>query len=196
MSQRGVERLRRRLSPSRTVEKSKSRSLMPEKMLRSSTTATLVLDTNVVLDWLWFRDPNCAVLNQAIQFNSVRWLATSAMRDEFRHVVGRGLPTRHAIDAASALQSWDRWAHMVAYDPEGSAPSGMRCTDPDDQKFIDLAWSSKAEALLSRDRAVLRLARRAAVQGLHIVTADVWRQRRLQTYLAQTDLMPPTGERA
>ena len=51
----------------------------------------------------------------------------------------------------------------------------MRCTDADDQKFIDLALGARAVALLSADRAVLRLARRAAAFGLVITTVAGWR---------------------
>jgi predicted nucleic acid-binding protein len=41
-----------------------------------------------------------------------------------------------------------------------------RCTDPDDQKFIDLAASRTGSLLLSRDRAVLKLARKLSTLGL------------------------------
>jgi predicted nucleic acid-binding protein len=54
------------------------------------------------------------------------------------------------------------------------APFGMRCTDADDQKFIDLALAERAVALLSADRAVLRLARRASAWGLAITRASAW----------------------
>jgi predicted nucleic acid-binding protein len=38
----------------------------------------------------------------------------------------------------------------------------LRCADPDDQKFIDLAVQHKAQ-LLSKDRAVLCMAKRLQV---------------------------------
>jgi len=50
----------------------------------------------------------------------------------------------------------------------------LRCSDGDDQKFIDLAVASGAIWLISRDRAVLRLARRASAFGLAIVTPERW----------------------
>jgi len=37
-----------------------------------------------------------------------------------------------------------------------------RCSDPDDQKFIDLAGAVRAQGLVSKDRAVLKLRRRCA----------------------------------
>jgi predicted nucleic acid-binding protein len=37
-----------------------------------------------------------------------------------------------------------------------------RCSDPDDQKFLALAAAAGAAALVSKDRAVLKLRRRCA----------------------------------
>ena len=37
-----------------------------------------------------------------------------------------------------------------------------RCSDPDDQKFIELAAAVPAQGLVSKDRAVLKLRRRCA----------------------------------
>ena len=54
-------------------------------------------------------------------------------------------------------------------------PPTLRCSDIDDQKFIDLAVAARAVALLSADRAVLRLARRASAWGLAITTVERWR---------------------
>jgi predicted nucleic acid-binding protein len=51
---------------------------------------SVVLDTNVVLDWLLFNDPSVAKLAAAVVGGRVRWLATAAMRDELTHVLGRG----------------------------------------------------------------------------------------------------------
>jgi predicted nucleic acid-binding protein len=50
----------------------------------------------------------------------------------------------------------------------------LRCTDPDDQMFVDLAHAAGARWLVSRDRAVLRLARRAAAFGIAITAPEGW----------------------
>jgi predicted nucleic acid-binding protein len=134
----------------------------------------IVLDTNVVLDWLYFRDPRCDALAEAVSADRVRWIATAAMRDEIEHVLERGSLGSHRPDgAASVREGWQRWATMVEGTP-AVAPLAMRCTDVDDQKFIDLALAARAVALLSADRAVLRLARRSATQGLAITTVSAW----------------------
>ena len=136
--------------------------------------ARVVLDTNVVLDWLYFADPRCTALGDAVAAGRVRWIASAAMLDEIEHVVARGrLGTRWPDGPASVRDGWRRWATMVDEAPT-AAPFDMRCTDPDDQKFIDLALAARAAALLSADRAVLRLARRARACGLAITTVSRW----------------------
>ncbi|MEO7151649.1 MAG: PIN domain-containing protein [Burkholderiaceae bacterium] len=135
----------------------------------------LVLDTNVVLDWLYFRDPRCDALARTIRTGRACWLASGAMHDELAHVLGRGVRTigERAGDAAAVLAGWRRWATPLERDGR-AVPPGLRCSDADDQKFIDLAWQVGASALLSRDRAVLKLARRAALHGLRICDVDRW----------------------
>ena len=135
----------------------------------------IVLDTNAVLDWLYFRDPRCAALAEAVTTSRVSWIASAAMRDEIEHVLARGSLGDHRPEgAASVREGWQRWATMVDADPPAS-PAALRCSDADDQKFIDLALAARAVALLSADRAVLKLARRASAWGLAITTVERWR---------------------
>ena len=53
-------------------------------------------------------------------------------------------------------------------------PPPCRCSDPDDQKFIDLALHAGARWLLSHDKAVLRLAAPARRLGLQILPPARW----------------------
>jgi len=133
----------------------------------------LVLDTNVVLDWLVFRNPACAPLVEALEAGRVRWVGTAAMRDELSHVLGRGTLAPWQPDLEAIAEAHRRWAQLV----EASAaptPARLRCADPDDQKFIDLAAQLGDACLLSRDRAVLKLARRAREAGFAILTPEAW----------------------
>ncbi len=128
-----------------------------------------MLDTNIVLAWLLFEDPGCERLDAAIVAARLRWVASAAMRDELVHVLGRGIANGRKRDARSVLERWERWA-MIVEPSDRPSPRDLRCSDTDDQKFIDLALQVGASALVSRDRAVLKLARRAALHGLTIVT--------------------------
>ena len=140
----------------------------------SADTPRIVLDTNAVLDWLYFRDARCAGLADAVTTGRIRWFASPSMRDEIEHVMTRGSLGDRWFDGTAAVRDgWQRWVTMVEADA-AAAPAALRCSDVDDQKFIDLALAVRAVALLSADRAVLRLARRAIPWGLAITTVDRW----------------------
>jgi len=53
-------------------------------------TPIIVLDTNVVLDWLLFQNAECAAIEAHVVSGRIRWHATAAMRDELTHVLARG----------------------------------------------------------------------------------------------------------
>jgi putative PIN family toxin of toxin-antitoxin system len=131
---------------------------------------TVVLDTNVVLDWLLFADTSVAALAAAVVARQVRWLATTSMRDELAAVLRRGLADDRHTDPADVLAAWDAHATLVPPSPAHR----LHCTDADDQKFIDLALREGARWLVSRDRALLRLRRPALVLGLAVVKPQGW----------------------
>jgi len=135
--------------------------------------ASVVLDTNVVLDWLVFRNSRCEPLVQAIEEGRLRWLVTEPMRDELAHVLSRGVVEAWSPDRPQLWESWHRLSETVPLPVILGDSLRLRCTDPDDQKFIDLAVSN-AQWLISRDRAVLKLARRAQRLGIRIVTPERW----------------------
>lgn len=134
----------------------------------------IVLDTNVVFDWLVFADPACAPLRDAIERRLIRWIATPRMRDECFHVIGRGALDGWAPNTTTVQAAWADHCSIVE-SPPGGTPLGLpRCSDADDQMFIDLAVACRARWLLSRDRAVLRLAGRLARLGVAPVTPEAW----------------------
>jgi uncharacterized protein len=133
----------------------------------------IVLDTNVVLDWLLFADPGVRALATAIEQGRLRWIATAAMRGEFAHVLGRGLAAAHGAEAAGFNLTWEQFCVEHPSAPPAAAP--LRCTDADDQKFLDLALAAGARWLVSRDRALLKLRPKAAALGLAILAPSQWR---------------------
>ena len=137
----------------------------------------LVLDTNVVLDWLAFGNPVGPPIASALTSGRYRWLCTRAMRDELADVVARGSLARWAIDAHAVLAVFDALGVCLAAPPPLAAER-LHCADPDDQPFIDLAIAHRVHALLTRDRAVLRLAARARPFGVLIAAPEAWLQQR------------------
>ena len=139
----------------------------------------LVLDTNIVLDTLVFRDPRTHALHAAVFDEPVMpdllWLATAPMREELARVlVYPHIAVRlafHGLQAAQILSQFDARARIVPVAPKAPAT----CKDPDDQKFIDLAVSHGA-TLLSKDKAVLCMRKRLVKLGVVDVDVGVeWR---------------------
>jgi putative PIN family toxin of toxin-antitoxin system len=154
--------------------------LSPEKSYQVSTSShestlfLVVLDTNVLLDWLIFRNPALLPLADALAEQRLQWVATEAMREEMAHVLARGVGERWTVDEAHWQGAWARHARLL---PEPVAPLTLpRCSDPDDQKFIELAITARARWLLTRDRALLKLARRAQGHGVEILTPERWNE--------------------
>jgi predicted nucleic acid-binding protein len=135
---------------------------------------SLVLDTNVVLDWLVFRHPSCAGLSEHLAAGRLCWIVSTNFRDELDHVLGRGVARSHSPDLPMIWSTWDRLGKVVEPVEVLGPATRIRCTDSDDQKFIDLALGHGARWLLSRDRAVLKLARRTRPLGLEILTPEAW----------------------
>lgn len=121
----------------------------------------LVIDTNVALDLLVFRDPSTAALQQALAGGEWRWIATGGMRGEFERVLGYpAIAARLQLLQATAQQMLDEFDRRVCL-VESAPRAPLACRDPDDQPFIDLAVQH-ACMLLSKDAAVLALAGRLA----------------------------------
>ena len=137
----------------------------------------IVLDTNVCLDLWVFADPRVRALHAALKAGAVQAVTDTACRDEWHRVLR--YPQLRLGDAA-------RRAHADAFDalvirlpddadPDQTAARLPRCADPDDQKFLQLALSSGARWLLSRDNDLLALDRRMQRDGLFgIVSPQLW----------------------
>jgi predicted nucleic acid-binding protein len=133
-----------------------------------------VLDSNTVFDWLLFRHPDGLAIGAAVAAGRLRWLATAAMRDELMHVLARGGFERWQPDPVAIVADWARHCVEMPTPSLADPTARFRCTDADDQKFIDLALSTQARWLLTRDRAVLKLAKRLREVGTEVLTPAAW----------------------
>ena len=133
----------------------------------------LVLDTNATLDWLVFGDEGMDAVAAAIESGAVRWLATPRMREELLRTLCYPQLAKWKPDCERTLTRFDRWSGTVP-EPMSTRSHALICTDPDDQVFIDLALARNASWLLTRDRALLKLKRRAAGRGLQIAPPESW----------------------
>jgi predicted nucleic acid-binding protein len=153
-------------------------------------TSFAVLDSNVVLDWLYFGDERVAAVAAAIECGTLKWLASAAMREELLHVLGRGIASP---PSAPPDRLWATWKRLcVEHEEPSHLPQHrMRCTDRDDQKFIDFALAYRAGWLITRDRALLKLARRASAARLSIVTPEQWTARIASDSVRSAAMAPP-----
>lgn len=125
----------------------------------------IVFDTNVLLDFWVFEDPRALPLRAALEAGRVQAWRSGPCVDELSDVLSRPRFALSNERRCTILRHWDRLARPC--DRVGAAP--FTCTDPADQKFLDLAHSTHAGWLVTKDRALLKLARRARAGGLQIV---------------------------
>jgi putative PIN family toxin of toxin-antitoxin system len=133
----------------------------------------LVLDTNVLLDLFVFHDPRWAALHLALQHGKAQAVTRADCRDEWRHVLRYPhLPLSEETRPAAEAQ-FDALISMVTA-AAGSTPLPA-CSDRDDQKFLELARDAQASMLVTKDKALLKLARRTAKAGMfRILTPQAW----------------------
>ena len=84
---------------------------------------------------------------------------------------------RFALDDRArqrALDDFDRLIFIIDTDQPTDITLPI-CKDRDDQKFLELAATSSAHYLVSKDKALLKLARRIRKLGLfEIITPEQW----------------------
>lgn len=120
----------------------------------------LVIDTNVVLDLLHFDDATARPLRLALETGRVRCAVSEATLGELQRVLAY---PEFGLDAARQAGLFARYQALAVVAAAAAAVPGLPlCSDPDDQKFIELAAAVQAQALVSKDRAVLKLRRRCA----------------------------------
>jgi len=119
----------------------------------------LVLDTQIWLDWLVFDDPGVRRLRNAVHLGRAEVVLDAACDAELERVLAYDLG-KHSISREAQIAALEQ-ARRLARRVEKVAVKGLpQCGDPDDQKFIELAAATKADALVTKDRELLRMKRR------------------------------------
>jgi len=130
----------------------------------------LILDTNILLDLFFFRDPATAYLSAQLRDQRVDVMASDALIREFSGVLKRASFALSENQQRGILQDWLQQTTVI----EGPAiePAPWKCRDKTDQMFLDLAYSCRPATLISKDKQVLKLAKRAAKDQVRI-TSDL-----------------------
>jgi putative PIN family toxin of toxin-antitoxin system len=135
---------------------------------------TLIVDTNVWLDWLLFNDDCVLELKQLHSKNRIRIIATHQMRAELEEVIHRAeigpkfIARSQFSTLAAIMHEFDRLVVLLPTPP--TVFDAPQCKDGDDQIFLDLAIVESAN-LISKDRAVLAMAKKfKAMYGVEVIT--------------------------
>lgn len=128
----------------------------------------LVIDTNVCLDLFIFNDPRCANLMARLQAGDVEAVTCERCKNEWLRVLEY---PQLALDAAmreKAHHAFQTYFTLISPDAREDITLPI-CRDKDDQKFLELARDANAKTLISKDKALLRLARKTQNLGLFFI---------------------------
>lgn len=144
----------------------------------------IVLDTNVCLDLFVFRDPRWQLLLAAMQSGAVESVTRGDCRTEWTLVIAYEKLGLDADAQAAATAEFDRLIPTLELPPTEGLPALPACRDPDDQKFLELSAASGASCLISKDKALLKLAGKMRRRGgFEILSPEQWIARHAQSVL-------------
>jgi putative PIN family toxin of toxin-antitoxin system len=127
----------------------------------------VVLDTNVCLDLFAFADPACEELLRALTAGRLEAVTRADCAREWEVVLGfPHLPFDQAKREIAGEQ-FARFIRLLAPEEMKTGDSLLpKCRDKADQKFLELAHDAQAAILVTKDRDLLKLAKRTARAGL------------------------------
>ena len=133
-----------------------------------------VIDTNVVLDLIFWHDKQAVALAEALTAGRITALRDRETVLELAEVLSRPHFLGSEEKALAAAADWCARTHAadegVAADTEKTL--AVRCRDPLDQKFLVLAVSAGAGLLVTNDKLVLKAGRRLKRFGIATIRPD------------------------
>jgi putative PIN family toxin of toxin-antitoxin system len=126
----------------------------------------LVLDTNVILDLLVFKDPSAEPIRLLLDAKQLDAVRTPESMTELMDVIARPAFKLSREEQEMILQAWESSTRLLENGAIESAP--FTCRDTDDQIFLDMAYSARPALLLSKDLRVLELRAIAKHHGVEI----------------------------
>ncbi|MDH6241122.1 putative toxin-antitoxin system toxin component, PIN family [Polynucleobacter sphagniphilus] len=130
---------------------------------------SLVLDTNILLDLFVFNDPAVIQLKEALIACRFKAFASQESLLELADVISRPLFSLEAAKQKDILEQWQALTYTI--DRADLHPAPWKCKDPDDQVFLDTAFTVRPAILISKDLALLELANKASQEHI-LITKD------------------------
>ncbi len=134
----------------------------------------VVFDTNICLDFFVFHDTTSYPLLQAVKSQKFQAITRQDCREEFLRVLDYPKFNLTHIDKTKATTDFDQLIQVIQCPPKNHHFLPI-CTDHDDQKFMEIAFDANAQFLFSKDKALLKLAKRNKKYGLfRIMSPTTW----------------------
>ena len=135
----------------------------------------VILDTNVCLDWFVFHEPQYRDFFQSIQNKTIKAITNLECKKEWLRILHYpNLPLNDA-SRKKCIEAFDLYIECMTFNME-FFPFLPVCTDESDQKFLELACAAKADFLVTKDKALLKLAKKIAKAGFfHIIHPSKWK---------------------
>lgn len=126
-----------------------------------------VIDTNVVLDLIYWEDPHSEDLRRALEEGRIHALRSGEAVMELAEVLSRPAFTGDEDEAARLAALWCSMSVPVDEEKirEAADVITVQCRDPLDQKFFTLTLAGGAKLLVSKDKLVLKAGRKMQRYG-------------------------------
>ncbi len=134
----------------------------------------IVLDTNVILDLIFWHDPKAEPIRQALDTGLITVLRDEETIIELAEVLARP----HFLgDETKAIEAVKAWCQQTAHIDNAAIATAqdhisVRCRDPLDQKFLVLTLAGKAPLLVTQDKLVLKAGKKMARYGTITIKPD------------------------
>lgn len=132
----------------------------------------LVIDTNVLVSALIFKDSRHIPLRESWQARRIVPLLTVRTYRELRRVLGYEMFKLEDEQITAALAQLGPFIEWIEIDAARAATL-KKCRDRDDQKFLETALCGNADALLSYDRELLKMKKHLPFT---VLTPEKWAQ--------------------
>jgi predicted nucleic acid-binding protein len=134
----------------------------------------IAIDTNVCLDLFVFHDPRWAALLSALKSGAVEAVTREDCRMEWRIVLGYSQLPLNDDTRIESSATFDSLIKCIDPAPRNEIRLPA-CSDPDDQKFLELSRDARVSTLITKDKALLKLARKTVKAGLFkIILPEAW----------------------
>jgi putative PIN family toxin of toxin-antitoxin system len=128
----------------------------------------VVIDTNVCLDLFVFNDPRWAKLLSGLKDSTIKAFTREDCRQEWLAVLHYPHLPINDISRGQIINAFDELINCVS--PAQKNLQLPRCSDKDDQKFMEIARDAGVETLITKDKALLKLARKNRQAGYFTIT--------------------------